>query len=168
MTVPSLCSTTEKLPEMLILIVFPVSRLVAVPTNGPDPKILPSLKMKKFETSGAVGWMRTGKLHASSVSGPCTSRSMNGFVAPSRPREDERTKCQGHERFRLDASYEGSCREGLVQPQGSEVVRFATHRSKRSHPQIARYPPRNAVNSDFSDSDGSPANIAPPSTPLRG
>jgi hypothetical protein len=84
-TVPSLCCPTEKLPERLILIVFPVSRLVAVPTNGPDPKISPSLKTKRFMTSGAVGWMRTGKLHASSVNGPCGTRSMNGFVAPAVP-----------------------------------------------------------------------------------
>ena len=84
--VPSLCSTTEKLPEELILTVLPVSRLVAVPTNGPAPKISPSLKMKKFWMSGAVGWMMTGKLHVSaSVSGPCTTRSLNGCVAPAVP-----------------------------------------------------------------------------------
>jgi hypothetical protein len=54
-TVPSLCCTTEKLPERLILTVFPVSRLVAVATNGPAPKTSPSLKTKKLRTSGAVG-----------------------------------------------------------------------------------------------------------------
>jgi hypothetical protein len=40
--VRSLCSTTEKLPDRLILTVLPVSRLVAVPTNGPAPKISPA------------------------------------------------------------------------------------------------------------------------------
>jgi hypothetical protein len=42
-TVPSLCCTTEKWPEALILTVCLVSRLVAVPTNGPAPKISPLL-----------------------------------------------------------------------------------------------------------------------------
>jgi len=77
----------QEAPGRLILIVFPVSRLVAVPTNGPFPAISPSLKMKKFEGSGAVGWMRTGKLHVPvSVNGPCKTCSMNGFVAPAAPR----------------------------------------------------------------------------------
>src|SRR6266487_2913074 len=86
--VPSLCCTTEKESERLILTVFPVSRLVAVATSGPAPRISPSLKTKKFKTSGAVGWMRTGKLHnspAANVTGPCTSRSMYGCVASAVP-----------------------------------------------------------------------------------
>ena len=51
---PSLSSTIEKVPELWIATVLSVSRFVAVPTNGPAPKISPSLKTKKFRTSGAV------------------------------------------------------------------------------------------------------------------
>ena len=96
MVVPSLCSTTEKLPERLILTVFSVSRLVAVPTNGPAPKILPSPKTKKFWTSGAVGSMRTGKLHVSlSVSGTYHDPLHERLRGASRPRESEHPEYQG-------------------------------------------------------------------------
>jgi hypothetical protein len=95
--------------QRLIVTVFPVSRLVAVPTNGPAPKSLPLLNMKELRTSDAVGWMRTAKLHVSpapSVSGPCGCRSRFGFVAPAVPAKtsapSEKAAMTPARRFHLD------------------------------------------------------------------